>query len=332
MESCLESDGAEYRFKWSHPSLTGGVVHMCHVFDADGCGRQNESRFQYVDSQTGEIVYTSTGWLRTLKGHSGRVNDVKYSPRGDLLASCGDDGTVRVWDAQNTRNNDLVLDDRFAEGTAGYHILSIEDEMTPGDDGPCSMKIALDDEVIHFCVEFDQEGHFYGHGSGHRPPLGKTRPSTSGWVDRAKNPLYKIKRKSDGRVLFDWDSSTTVMRGHSAPVRGVNFVNEGLQIVSCAEDATVRLWDVELGTCQGVIHGHSPFSCQCLLPSPPILLLGTLTGEVCVVDGKGFDGSLFFPDDDKAVRRGSLGSKISTLPTTPKSGGPSTPKSGPLLR
>jgi hypothetical protein len=49
----------------------------------------------------------------------------------------------------------MVLDDRFAPGTAGHHILSIEDEMAPGDDGPCSMKIDLDDEVVEFRVEFE---------------------------------------------------------------------------------------------------------------------------------------------------------------------------------
>ena len=51
----------------------------------------------------------------------------------------------------------MVLDDRFAPGTAGHHILSIEDEMSPGDDGPCSMKIDLDDEVIEFHVEFESQ-------------------------------------------------------------------------------------------------------------------------------------------------------------------------------
>lgn len=64
---------------------------------------------------------------------------------------------MRIWDAQSKRNIDMVLDDRFAPGTAGYHILSIEDEMSPGDDGPCSMKIDLDDEVIEFQVEFESQ-------------------------------------------------------------------------------------------------------------------------------------------------------------------------------
>ena len=38
--------------------------------------------------------------LETLPGHSGSVNSVAWSPRGDLFASASDDHTVRVWSTE----------------------------------------------------------------------------------------------------------------------------------------------------------------------------------------------------------------------------------------
>ena len=38
---------------------------------------------------------------RTLTGHRGDVYHVEFSPRGDLLASAGKDGTVLIWDTSN---------------------------------------------------------------------------------------------------------------------------------------------------------------------------------------------------------------------------------------
>lgn len=45
-----------------------------------------------------------------LEGHEGRVTAVRYSPRGDLLATTGADGTVRLWD-RATAEQRVVLRD-----------------------------------------------------------------------------------------------------------------------------------------------------------------------------------------------------------------------------
>lgn len=44
--------------------------------------------------------YESGDLDRSLRGHMGKVNHVSFHPNGQVLASCGTDMTIKLWNLQ----------------------------------------------------------------------------------------------------------------------------------------------------------------------------------------------------------------------------------------
>jgi WD40 repeat protein len=65
--------------------------------------------------------------MQLLTGHSGRVNDLTFSPDGRHLASCGNDRSVRLWDTLTGEGRVLVADEGVCDSLAfapdGEHLL-----------------------------------------------------------------------------------------------------------------------------------------------------------------------------------------------------------------
>ena len=144
---------------------------------------------------------TATGKLqRTLTGHKDWVRAVRFSPRGDLLASASWDKTVRMWD---TKTWELM------------RTFSHPDEVS-------SIAFSPTGEILAS-----------GCGSGSVLPGGAWRPKPG-----------EIKIWHVGRWLPEGELVRT-LRGHADDVIGLAFSPDGktLASASAAGGAPVRIWD-----------------------------------------------------------------------------------------
>ena len=63
---------------------------------------------RWWDMQSGECV-------RMREAHQGTVQALKMSPDGSMLASCGDDGAIRLWDLESGEPLQTLRRDRLYE-------------------------------------------------------------------------------------------------------------------------------------------------------------------------------------------------------------------------
>lgn len=170
--------------------------------------------------------------------HNGYVNSAIYSHDGDLIASAGIDGTIRIWNSE--RGEELHKVDAH-QGSVNSVEFSPDTKflVSGGDDGKVKFwRVGQELELVWTKQE-------------HVSKVNAAIFSMDGTriVSGGDNGILRIWHASSGTELLSFS-------GHSGNVNSIRFTQNSQNIVSTGARNEVRIWDANSGTLLKQLDGH----------------------------------------------------------------------------
>ena len=197
---------------------------------AVGMGSVGDNVVHLVDVASGQV-------LKTMRGHTGTVDSVAFSPDGLLVASASRDRTVVLWDA-----------------TTGEQVRGINGHMGSV-----------------YTMAFSPDGQTLVTGSNDHT-VSVWRVKTGGvkaWLDRHTDNVVDVAVSPDGLMIASascdktvglWELATgvqrAVLRKHAKRVRYVVFSHDGTVLATGDHEGNVVLWDARSGAQMHTMEGY----------------------------------------------------------------------------
>jgi WD40 repeat protein len=223
----------------------------------------------------------------TLKGHTGQVFSLAFSPDGRMLASVGEDGTIRLWEVLTGKERTTLKHTRcgsalaFSPDQKLLASLSLDGVVRLWDAAGRPRGSPKRRDVTFWCLCFSPDGTTLAVGGNGNDPFtghlllwdvrgGRERHSLRSF------PRYisSICFSTDGRMLAGggynvvmlWEIASgkvrASLRGHLGNVWSVAFLSGDNLLASGGMDGTVRLWDVRARRQRAVLADHDLKSCS----------------------------------------------------------------------
>jgi WD40 repeat protein/uncharacterized caspase-like protein len=190
----------------------------------------------------GETIAADTSYshqVPTILEHVNTVWSLAFSPDSQILASCGSDRAIKLWDL---KTGELI---RIISDAHAGAIWSVET-----DAGGDKLISGSSDRTIK--VWDVSTGELIRTLRGHK--------DTVRTVAVSPDDKYIISGSSD-RTIKIWDLSTGILlrtlTGHTDTVRALAISPNGYTIVSGGADNVVRIWNLNTGQLLSTLQGHT---------------------------------------------------------------------------
>ena len=248
------------------------------------CSAGVDEDIKVWDARTGNVIMT-------LSGHDDVITSVTISHDGQHICSGSVDKTVRIWDAKKGKqlasmygHTEAVMEVAYSDDDVYIVSGSIDGTMRlwnvydAGDGGVYQcVKVFRGHSKAVDSVAYSPNGNCIVSG-GEDATLRIWNPKTgectniirghTGWFycvayapKTSPNTNFICTGSHIGNVIDIWNGTTRklhkTMKGHTGPVLSVAYSPDGKYIASGSADHTVRLWEVETGTCIAVLEGHT---------------------------------------------------------------------------
>ncbi len=263
--------------------IQGALVLSAHIIPQDKTqlagqlwGRLLSFQMPELQAMLSQIKQSQTTWLRlltlslnppggsllrTLTGHSNRVNALAVTPDGKQVISASDDKTLKVWNLETfqevstlTGHSDWVY--ALAVTPDGKQVISGSDDNT--------LK-------VWNLETFQEVSTLTGHSS----------------------EVYALALTPDGKQVISgsrdktlkvWNLETfqevSTLTGHSSGVYALALTPDGKQVISASFDNTLKVWNLETGAVVTTFFGEHPLICCAVATDGVTIVAGDSSGRV----------------------------------------------------
>ncbi|EKU96611.1 WD40 repeat-containing protein [Leptolyngbya sp. PCC 7375] len=215
-------------------------------------------------------LWNTQNWepVATLVGHKERIRAVAFSPTdNNLLASAGDDYSIRIWDL--TTHENTIID----EQNCWVQTVAFNPDGTILASGNDNGLVTLWDTMTHQCIQRIENAHSQWICALTFTPSGSTLATaskdgfiklwdTESWEEQARLELHStidsLSISSNGEWLVCsaadseitiWNLTTLERRNtfpaHSKKIYTTKFKPNSLVFASASEDESIIFWDLE---------------------------------------------------------------------------------------
>jgi small GTP-binding protein len=173
-----------------------------------------------------------------LRGHTGVINRIAWSPDGSYLALPSEDNTIRIWDARS--------------GECMHTLQGHPDKVWSVAWSPNGQRLASasSDRTIHLWEV--RSGKHLQTLKGHTKSVNSLAWSPDG---------LRLASACDDKTIRLWDAASSkhlqTLEGHTDYVNGVTWSSNGQRLASASSDRTIRLWEIRGSKHLRTLKGHT---------------------------------------------------------------------------